>query len=498
MNTMMVSAQSGRPNAAVTAANVAALSGMPAAVIGSGTGTNASAFAALLLGLIPNSNADTSATPLQLLSLPGSVVPAAQEVDVDAADEAEALAAMLEQLAQMLETMPTEWKQQFISWFPVQQWMGAANIELALFTGDLSVLSGTSPNQEQSNEPSLSGGNPLEELLAVLTKLSEALKQNGGNPSLEQVAAQLKKVTGDFAAALPSMSNMDAGTGANNADAQTKTAANGLIQRTGSDIVRQSAVAHLARMNGNVTVEADHKVASASGTANATAQSSHLAAMGSKFSAVRLTLISESGQQSLSDQTLSGGASEQADSSSFTTLLTDAGKALNAEAASKGEAIPHRMNADAFADEMAEWMLKQSLSGKSGVLTEAKITLMPEHLGQLEVKLSMQNGQLIALFHTDSAAAKDMLESNLAALRTNLQNSGVQVEKLEVSQQAAQGSGLFGQEGKQRQGAERDSRQSNKREAEGIEEWAEALGLRLDEREDTQIRSYGSSFHATA
>ncbi|WP_274361479.1 flagellar hook-length control protein FliK [Paenibacillus thermotolerans] len=496
MNTVMVSAQAGMPNAASAAAGAVAGTGMPAAgaIAGNGAGTNVSGFAALLLGLIPTGDTESAATtPLLSLSLPTSAVPVPSEAEGDSADEADALAAMLDRLAQMIEAMPSDWKQQFIAWAPVQTWMGSANIELALLSGDLSALSGLSPNQEQSNGSGRPEANPAYEFMTVLAKLSEALTQSGGNAQLQQVAADVKKVTADFITAFQSMTTLDADV--NDSAAQTKNAAGGLFRRTGSDMLRQSASAQLAQMNGNISLEADQKTAGP----GATAASTHLAAIDSKFSAVKLALISESGQQSSSDRNAYGGSSEQADNNSFTGLVTDAGKALNATAAPKGEAIPQSMNAEAFADEMADWMLKQSLGGKSGILTEAKIMLKPEHLGQLEVKLSMHNGQLVALFHTESAAAKDMLESNLAALRMNLSSSGVQVEKLEVSQQqAAQGSGLFGQEGKQRQGAERDSRQSKKREAEGIDEWAETLGLRLDETEGKRVRSYGSSFHATA
>src|SRR5690606_36380071 len=59
--------------------------------------------------------------------------------------------------------------------------------------------------------------------------------------------------------------------------------------------------------------------------------------------------------------------------------------------------------------------------------------LMPEHLGQVDAKISMQNGVLTAHVVTDNAAAREMLENQWAALRNSLQAQGLPVEKLEVT-----------------------------------------------------------------
>lgn len=46
----------------------------------------------------------------------------------------------------------------------------------------------------------------------------------------------------------------------------------------------------------------------------------------------------------------------------------------------------------------------------------------------------MQNGHLVAQFMTEHAGAKDMLEQQMNQLRAALQSQGLQVEKLEVTQ----------------------------------------------------------------
>jgi flagellar hook-length control protein FliK len=85
---------------------------------------------------------------------------------------------------------------------------------------------------------------------------------------------------------------------------------------------------------------------------------------------------------------------------------------------------------------MADLMVNKFEVKTAAGMSEAKLTLTPEHLGQVDVRISVQNGQLTALFVTDTSAAKDMLDNQLALLRANLQSQGLSVDKLEVSQQS--------------------------------------------------------------
>ncbi|MGG1633581.1 flagellar hook-length control protein FliK [Paenibacillus sp. NRS-1760] len=90
--------------------------------------------------------------------------------------------------------------------------------------------------------------------------------------------------------------------------------------------------------------------------------------------------------------------------------------------------------ADEFAQSMTGMIVQKfDLTTLNGV-SEAKIMLYPEHLGQVDVKITMQNGLLTAIFQTDTAMAKDMLDNQMAQLRSALQAQGLMVDKLEVSQ----------------------------------------------------------------
>jgi flagellar hook-length control protein FliK len=115
------------------------------------------------------------------------------------------------------------------------------------------------------------------------------------------------------------------------------------------------------------------------------------------------------------------------------------------------------MQAPTFVEDMTQFVIKSfTLETDSNGFTEAKLSLYPQNLGQVDVKLTMHNGQLVAQFMADSSLGKEMLESQMSQLRTTLQSQGIQVEKLEVSQNQAFQSGMF-QEQRQQQ-----SQQSNK------------------------------------
>lgn len=67
----------------------------------------------------------------------------------------------------------------------------------------------------------------------------------------------------------------------------------------------------------------------------------------------------------------------------------------------------------------------------------------------MDVKITMQNGHLVAQFMTEHAGAKDLLEQQMNQLRAALQSQGLQVEKLEVTQNNTPLNSQWGQEGRQ-------------------------------------------------
>ncbi|WP_059172701.1 flagellar hook-length control protein FliK [Bacillus sp. FJAT-27445] len=79
---------------------------------------------------------------------------------------------------------------------------------------------------------------------------------------------------------------------------------------------------------------------------------------------------------------------------------------------------------------------------------EAIIKLSPENLGNIEVKLNIQEGQIKAEFLAGTAQGKELLETHINALRSALELQGLQVGKIDISQQAGNNfMGAFSQKG---------------------------------------------------
>ena len=137
------------------------------------------------------------------------------------------------------------------------------------------------------------------------------------------------------------------------------------------------------------------------------------------------------------------GAAASVTSESSAEVVTAGQFALRAEGMQTAKPV-QVIRAGQFVQDMGNFMVKQlHMTARNGV-SEAKITLYPETLGQVDIRLTMQNGQLIAQFVTEHAMAKEMLDQQMSLLRGALQAQGIQVEKLEVSQQVTTASDLSG------------------------------------------------------
>ncbi len=112
----------------------------------------------------------------------------------------------------------------------------------------------------------------------------------------------------------------------------------------------------------------------------------------------------------------------------------DSQRALTQLVANSAPAAATYVAADDFAQSMTGLIVQKFDVSTLNGLSEAKLMLFPEHLGQVDVKITMQNGLLTAVFQTDTAMAKDMLDNQMAQLRLALQSQGLNVDKLEVSQ----------------------------------------------------------------
>ena len=121
------------------------------------------------------------------------------------------------------------------------------------------------------------------------------------------------------------------------------------------------------------------------------------------------------------------------------TLLKDSQQAVPpAGAQNAQEQLPQSVPIRQFVQEMGNYLVKQFVLTQGNGVSEAKISLHPEHLGQLDIKIVIQNGVLTAKFVAETGAARELLEAQMAQLRSALQGQGLQVERMEVIQQPSQ------------------------------------------------------------
>ena len=100
--------------------------------------------------------------------------------------------------------------------------------------------------------------------------------------------------------------------------------------------------------------------------------------------------------------------------------------------------LPSNLSMPRFTTEVSEWIGSQfRVSNGDFGTTEAKLSLYPEHLGQLEIKVTSQQGQISAQFITDSMIGKEALERKIHDLTQALQQQGLIVNKLDVVYQTS-------------------------------------------------------------
>ncbi|MGW9528248.1 flagellar hook-length control protein FliK [Paenibacillus terrae] len=194
---------------------------------------------------------------------------------------------------------------------------------------------------------------------------------------------------------------------------------------------------------------------------------------------------------------------EQADpaaTDSQTSVITTAGQ-LSVQTQGTTPSAPAQpvVHVRQFAKEMTEFVVQKLDIVKHSGLTEATIMLRPDHLGQLEVKLTMQNGHLVAQFMTEHSGAKDLLEQQMSQLRASLQSQGIQVDKVEVTQNESLSSHMYqdgrGSSANQQQQSEQRSKSRSREEAEDalkVAEMAEELRNWTVEQRTDDVNRTGS------
>ncbi|MGN7412241.1 flagellar hook-length control protein FliK [Paenibacillus sp. SAF-068] len=164
------------------------------------------------------------------------------------------------------------------------------------------------------------------------------------------------------------------------------------------------------------------------------------------------------------DETETTSASKAGGEVEHSTIITAGELSLRSSGTTAGKPAEPVMQTSQFAKEMTQFVVNKLDIVQQKGFSEATISLRPEHLGKLDVQITLQNGQLVARFMTEHTMAKDMLEQQMMQLRSSLQAQGIQVERLEVTQNSSIGSQMYQDGGRQPGSNSQQQRRSRERE----------------------------------
>lgn len=161
-----------------------------------------------------------------------------------------------------------------------------------------------------------------------------------------------------------------------------------------------------------------------------------------RFNVVNGTETTGSDSQTAAAPAVSAGESSGSTASQPAWSFMQTDSLVSGDSIQGKSGIPAQVPVQQFAQQMEKFLVKQFALTQGNGTTEAKLILTPEHLGQVDVRIVMQNGHLTAQFMTDNVMARDLLESQMSHLRAALHGQGLQVDRLEVVQQPSSSSNM--------------------------------------------------------
>jgi flagellar hook-length control protein FliK len=215
---------------------------------------------------------------------------------------------------------------------------------------------------------------------------------------------------------------------------------------------------------------------------------SRLEMLAAKFVPINRTELMGSYQGSTAQESQETGAGATGDQELAPVVSQENQRAPFAKALASAETTTVRSHA--LAEDISKFMIGKLRIQTGNGLTEARLSLTPEALGQVDVKISMQNGQLVAQFAAHTALGKDAIEAQLSQLRAALQSQGIQVEKMEVTQSPSLQSGMFQDQRGQQQSQQFTRRGEKKEGRDGSEEYAAEASAILNGRRSQEIDGF--------
>jgi flagellar hook-length control protein FliK len=498
------------PAAPKTPSATGGAAGLTVLAAGTAPGKGAPNFAVLLGGqqtadangpsaakLAPDDQAASLIGLLQMLQT--LLSPLQSQLLAGAGSEQQGAATLPELLLQAIGSSP-KLSDQVLQSADMQQWLAqtAALLPMLLPAGSASPLGNMNPNLALNPDLSAAGADVSLNLSAQRTLLQFAavLKQMPDNPIVRHLMTELQQaaqpVLADFvqsdapAAAAPIQPVTEKATPAAAAPSVPASHTHQPAAGPAEPMIISSVAVHTSPDAQLQQTKAKLEMLAAKS--------------GGIVSAVQQLL----GGQSAESETANSSSQDNASSFPMPALpLQDLLKTLQ-----QTEQTPFRpkteatINASTFVRDMSGFIANNMKLSVGEAFKEARLSLHPENLGQVDVKITLHaNGQLVAQLTADTLAGKQLLESQLPQLRQALQNQGLQVERLEVAQEQAASSSMFQQSRQQGGGGrpfEREPHGSHAAETEAVDaEFAKDLRTLAELRGEEGVGTSGS-FDASA
>lgn len=129
-------------------------------------------------------------------------------------------------------------------------------------------------------------------------------------------------------------------------------------------------------------------------------------------------------------------------------LQVDAAKASQTSTRTEAPMPPPPVRMTNLAEDLSGIMKSSLRIAGTGENAQIKVSIFPEHLGHLEIRLSTVDGKVAAQIFTSNLVAKEALDLQVHQLRNSMVQQGITVDRIEINQQ---GTGTnFSQQSEQR------------------------------------------------
>jgi flagellar hook-length control protein FliK len=126
------------------------------------------------------------------------------------------------------------------------------------------------------------------------------------------------------------------------------------------------------------------------------------------------------------------------------TTTTDTAKAGQAAGRTEPTVPTATVRMSNLIEEVGEVLRSTFRLNGTGEGTQIKVSIFPQHLGHLDIRITELNGKIAAQIFTSSLVAKEALDLQVNQLRNSLLQQGVTIDKIEITQQHSSQS--FGQQ----------------------------------------------------